>query len=198
MKISILICTIPEPYRDAFFIDRLMGVLKPQINKDVEIVLESDEMQMMVGAKRNKLINKAKGDRIIFVDDDDLISENYIKKLLEYSELDFDCVGIGVEFTKDGKNKSIYDFSYKTNINTREHDKKLSRFGQRVYGRMPNHLCLWKKDIALRCKFPDRNLGEDHEWAECQLLKGYSLHLTDEIIYYYDFRPNNTQTRIRR
>jgi glycosyltransferase involved in cell wall biosynthesis len=201
MKISILICTIPEPYRDAFYIDRLTDVLKPQYDRnrnDVEIVIESDEMQMTVGAKRNKLLNKAKGERIIFVDDDDLVSDNYVEKLLEYSKLDFDCVGIGVEFTKDGQNKSIYDYSFKKNINTRERNKNSKRFGQRVYGRMPNHLCLWKKDIALRCQFPDRNLGEDHEWAEQQLLKGYSLHLTEEIIYYYDFRSQNTQTRIRR
>ena len=198
MKISILICTITEPYRDAFFIDRLMSILEPQITKDGEIVIESDEMQMTVGAKRNKLVNRAKGERIIFVDDDDLVSENYVEKLLEYSELDFDCIGIGVEFTKDGKDKSIYDYSFKKNINTRERNKDSKRFGQRVYGRMPNHLCLWKKDVAQRVEFPDRNLGEDHEWAEQQILKGYSLHLTEEIIYFYDFRAQNTQTRIRR
>lgn len=201
MKISILICTIPEPYRDSFFIDRLMDVLIPQlygIGKQVEMLFEEDEMQKTVGKKRNLLLNKAKGERIIFVDDDDLVSENYVERLLEYSELDFDCVGIGVEFTKDGKDKSIYDYSFKKNINTRERNKDSKRFGQRVYGRTPNHLCLWKKDVALRCQFPDRNLGEDNEWAEQQILKGYSLHLTEEIIYFYDFRAQNTQTRIRR
>lgn len=198
MKISILICAIPEPYRDSFFINRLMDVLDSQIGGGVELCIELDEMQMSVGCKRNKLLNKAKGERIIFVDDDDLVTGNYVQKLLEYSKLDFDCIGIGVEFTKDGKNNSIYDYSYKKNINTRQSNKKLPNFGKRVYGRMPNHLCLWKKEAALRCKFPDRNLGEDHEWAECQLLKGYSLHLTEEIIYHYDFRTNNTQTRIRR
>ena len=118
MKISILICTITEPYRDSFFIDRLMMVLKPQITDEIELLIESDEKQMTVGKKRNKLLNMAKGERIIFVDDDDLVTDNYIEKLIEYCKLDFDCVAIGVKFTKNGQNESIYDYSYKTNINT--------------------------------------------------------------------------------
>ena len=191
MKISILICTIPEPYRDSFFIDRLLSALEPQRTNDIEILIESDEMQTTVGEKRNKLLNRAKGERIIFVDDDDLVTENYVSKLLEYAELDFDCIGIGVKFTKNGKDSAIYDFSYKKNINHRVK-------GKRVYGRMPNHLCLWKREIALRCMFPDRNLGEDHEWAEQQLLQGYTFHEEKEMIYHYDFRPDNTQTRIRK
>ena len=133
MKISILICTIPEPYRDSFFIDRLMDILDPQMTNGAEMLIESDEMQLTVGKKRNNLLNKAKGERIIFVDDDDLVTENYVEKLLEYAKLDFDCVGIGVKFTKNGKDGALYDFSYKKNINHRVK-------GQRVYGRMPNHL----------------------------------------------------------
>ena len=198
MKVSILICTIPEPYRDSFYIGRLMDILQPQITDEIELLIESDEKQMTVGQKRNKLLSMTKGERIIFVDDDDLVTDNYVEKLLEYCNLDFDCIAIGVEMTKNGQNKSIYDYSYKTNINTRERDRKSPKFGQRVYGRMPDHLCLWKTEVARRCQFPDRNLGEDHEWAEQQILKGYTLHLTDEIIYHYDFRSNNTQTRLRR
>lgn len=196
MKISILMCTLPSPYRDGIFFDRISKQINEQINeqiagRSIQFLYLGDNKSMTVGEKRNYLMTMSKGERIIFIDDDDLITDNYIDRIWEYSHMDFDCVGIGVEFTKDGKNNSKYDYGYKKNINHRVG-------GHRVYGRMPNHLCLWKREVAKRCKFPERNLGEDHQWAEGQLLKGYSFHKTDEVIYHYDFRPKNTQTRIRK
>lgn len=199
MKLSILMCTLPLPYRDSDYFTEISKQIMLQIeNRPIQFLYLGDNKSMSVGEKRNHLMDIASGERIIFVDDDDQISDNYVDKVYSYCNLDFDCVAIGVDYTKDGKDLSVYDYSYKTNINTREGDKNSPRFGQRVYGRMPNHLCLWKKEVAKRCKFPDRNLGEDHEWAEQQLLKGYSLHLTDEVIYHYDFKPKNTQTRLNR
>jgi len=199
MKLSILMCTLPTPYRDnSFFIDISEQIMRHIYNKPIEFLYLGDNKSMSVGEKRNHLMRISSGERIIFIDDDDQITDNYLSKVFSYCDLDFDCIGIGVEFTKNGKDLATYDYSYKKNINTRQSNKKLPNFGKRVYGRMPNHLCLWKREIALRCMFPDRNLGEDHEWAEQQLLQGYTLHLTEEIIYHYDFRIDNTQTRIRR
>ena len=195
MTLSILMCTLPQPFRDGNFLKSISEKITTQIRgRSVQFLYLGDNKSISVGEKRNHLLNMAKGDRICFVDDDDQITDNYVDKLLEYCELDFDCVGIGVKFTKDLETESIYDYSFKKNINTR--DPK--RGGMRIYGRMPNHLCLWRKEIAQRCVFPDMNLGEDHAWAEAQLLKGYSFHKTDEIIYHYDFRPQNTQTRNRK
>jgi hypothetical protein len=192
MKLSILICTLPQPFRDSRFISALSEDLTKQVKgRPVQILYLGDNKSMTVGEKRNNLLDIAKGERIVFVDDDDYVSDNYIDKLLEYSELDYDCIGIGVQFTKDGEYPSTYDYGYKKNINTRVE-------GLRVYGRMPNHLCLWKKEIAQRVRFPHISLGEDHQWAEKQILKGYTFHKTSEIIYFYDFRPGNTQTRIRK
>lgn len=195
MKLSILMCTLPQPFRDGDFLKDIAEKITLQVRgRSVQFLYLGDNKSMTVGEKRNHLMNIAKGQRIAFVDDDDQVTDDYVDKLLEYCELDFDCVGIGVKFTKDGLNESIYDYSFKKNINTR--DPK--RGGMRVYGRMPNHLCLWKKEIAMRCKFPDLNIGEDHLWAEDQILKGYSFFKTDPIIYHYDFRPGNTQTRDRK
>ena len=194
MNLSILMCTLPEPFRDGDFLKDISEKITLQIQgRSVQFLYLGDNKSMTVGEKRNHLMQIAKGQRIVFVDDDDQITDNYVDKLLEYCELDYDCIGIGVKFTKDGLNESVYDYSFEKNINFR--DPK--RGGIRIYGRMPNHLCLWKKEIAMRCKFPDMNIGEDHLWAEAQLLQRYSFFKTEEIIYYYDFRPENTQTRNR-
>lgn len=195
MKLSILICTLPEPFRDGNFLKDISKKMTLQVQgRSVQILYLGDNKSMTVGEKRNHLMNIAKGQRIAFVDDDDQISDDYVDRLLEYCELDFDCVGIGVKFTKDCQGESTYDYSFSKNINFRDPKRQ----GKRIYGRMPNHLCLWKKEIAMRCKFPDMNIGEDHAWAEDQILKGYSFFKTEPIIYHYDFRPGNTQTRHRK
>lgn len=194
MKLSILICTLPEPFRDGNFLKDISKKITLQVQRrSVQILYLGDNKSMTVGEKRNHLLSMAKGQRIVFVDDDDQITDDYVDKLLEYCELDYDCVGIGVKFTKDGQGESIYDYSFSKNINFRDPKQQ----GKRIYGRMPNHLCIWKRKIALRCKFPDMNLGEDHAWAEAQILKGYTFFKTDPIIYHYDYRPGNTQTRDR-
>ena len=190
MKLSILICTLPEPFRDSRYINTLVRKLVYQAaNKSVQILYLGDNKSMSVGEKRNTLLDIAKGERIIFVDDDDQVTDNYVKTLLSYCELDYDCVSIGVRMTEKDIER-IYDYTFKANINKRDN-------GRFIAGRMPNHLCLWRKSVASRVRFPDRNLGEDHLWAEQQLLKGYSFHDTKEILYHYDFDKDNTQTRIR-
>lgn len=190
MKLSILLCTLPEPFRDRKVNDLFKKLVYQAANKSVQILYLGDNKSMTVGEKRNHLMDIAKGDRIIFVDDDDRITDNYVSKLLEYCKMDYDCISIGVEMTEQGENKKIYDYTFKQNINKREN-------GIRIAGRVPNHLCLWRKDIALRVRFSDKNLGEDHEWADKQLIKGYTFHDTKEILYYYDFDKNKTQTRIK-
>ena len=193
MKLSILICTLPDPFRGVFQIQQLISNLTHQARrKPVQVAYLGDNKSMTVGTKRNLLMNIAIGERLIFVDDDDRISDNYVDKLLEYCEYKEDCISIGVECTENGKNKKTYDFSFKKNINTR------TKKGNNIAGRMPNHLCLWKREIALRVRFPDINLGEDHNWAESQILKDYSLRIMPEILYYYDFDRETTQTRMRK
>ena len=153
MKLSILICTLPEPFRDRELSCELFRKLTFQsANKPVEIIYLGDNKSFTVGQKRNRLLFLATGDRLAFVDDDDQISNNYIDKMLEYCELDYDCVTIGVEMTENTVNKKTYDYTYKKNINHRIK-------GKGIAGRMPDHLCLWKRFVAQRVEFPNRNLG---------------------------------------
>ena len=81
MKLSILICTLKG--RDEY-LNRVLQVLEPQKTDDVEILIESDERQMTIGQKRNKLLDRAIGDYICYVDDDDLVSVDYIEKILNF------------------------------------------------------------------------------------------------------------------
>ena len=185
--VSILICAVPIRTKTLF-----TNITDQAKGKDVQVLYLADNFSMSVGEKRNKLIEISGGERIIFVDDDDRVSNDYVDKVLEYSKLDYDCVAIGVEYRQNNTNLKIYDYRYKKNINTRDEQ------GRNIAGRVPNHLCLWKKDVAKRVEFPSVNLAEDHRWADEQVLLGYSIYYTKDIIYYYDFNRENSLTRMRR
>ena len=96
MKLSIVI-----PYYNAKeYTDELLKVLAPQIRDDIEVILvddgssppyESDyewlniirqENKGAAGA-RNTGMNMAKGDYIAFMDNDDMIADYYVEKLLQ-------------------------------------------------------------------------------------------------------------------
>ena len=90
-KLSILICTIIERKN---LLNRLLNILNKQKTDDVEVLVESDNKQISIGEKRNKLLNKAVGDYVAFIDDDDLVSDDYVKKVLQAIESKPDCCGM--------------------------------------------------------------------------------------------------------
>ncbi|MCK5342621.1 MAG: glycosyltransferase [Candidatus Heimdallarchaeota archaeon] len=183
MNLSILIPTIPDR-SDLFTI--LMNRLSQQARlKPVQILSIDDNWSMTTGAKRNKLLSIADGDYISFVDDDDQVAGDYVDVILKAIQSGLDCYGIGGHHSVNGAQKAVYDFDPKHGLNHhfRENGIKWMRYP-------PNHICVWKRSIALRCSFPDKSLGEDHEWASAQLLKGYSFAKIEGDLYHYDLNKS--------
>ena len=183
-KISILIPTIVERLNRY---NSLYANLNKQIgDSDVEICAYSDNKEMSIGEKRNLLMEFAKGEYIAFIDDDDEVSDDYIKLLLEAAESGCDCASLKGVITTDGANPQIFEHSlkyseWKTNTNT--------GFGDVVYERYNNHLNMIKTSIAKQFKFPDKNFSEDYDWSkllhESGLLK--TEYYIEDILYYYKY-----------
>lgn len=105
MKLSIIIpCYNAEPY-----IDELMKVLMPQVTEDVEVIVIDDgsdvpyspnypEIKVVrqknkgQSAARNKGLSVAKGEYIAFIDADDMVSPNYVQKILDKTNEGFDVL----------------------------------------------------------------------------------------------------------
>jgi glycosyltransferase involved in cell wall biosynthesis len=188
-RLSILICHLPKL---AHLLKRLMVTLQPQIDevskystgKSVEILIDEHPTES-IGTKRNKLLKAAKGKYVCFIDDDDFVSDNYIPLLFEGINQDYDCCSLTGEITEDGKNPLIFQHSirykeYKTNTP----DKPVR------YERYPNHLNAIRSSIAKQFKFPEKNHGEDTDWA-AQIFKSGLIkteHWIEDVIYMYDFR----------
>lgn len=175
MKLSILICTIPE--REAF-LNRLLNILTEQ-NGDYELLINGSNQS--IGAKRNFLLAEASGEYVAFIDDDDTVSEHYISHLMDGINKGVDCCSLTGIITDDGKNPRKF-------IHSDKYDSWFEK--DNIYYRCVNHLNCIKKSIALQIGFPEKNRGEDHDYS--MKLKKSGLIKTEHeikpVIYYYEFR----------
>jgi len=171
-KLSILICSLEER---TILLNELVDSLEKQKTDEVEIIVEIDNREITTGAKRNILLERAAGDYIAFIDDDDQVAEDYVTKILTAVKSDPDCCGMeGILFHKKKRNRFIHSIKY---------DRWFKMGG--TYLRCPNHLNPVKREIALQVRFPDITIREDKDYS----MRLRSLLLTEEYIkgtmYYY-------------
>ena len=171
-RLSILICSITER---AKLLHRLLVHLKVQMSDEVEIITEIDNREMTIGEKRNKLLLRASGDYVAFVDDDDLVSDDYISKILAAIKTKPDCCSLQGEITHHGK-VDIF-------LHSIEYNHWFEKCG--IYYRCPNHLNAIKRSIVSQVGFASKNSGEDFDFS----MKVFPLLKTEEkisgTIYYY-------------
>ena len=88
MDLSILIATVP-PRRK--YLNRLLANLQNQIVKNnlqdkIEVIIYEDDFENVIGYKKNKLYESAKGKYVVSIDDDDDVSEDYCASIIEVIE----------------------------------------------------------------------------------------------------------------
>jgi len=189
--LSILICTIPERKESYEKLkDRLNRLWARSFGKSgtprFEIISQIGDMT--VGAKRNKLISLAGGKYVCFIDDDDDVTDEYILRMIEGCQSNADCVGMVGIITFSGKNPRKFIHSIKYNRYFEENE---------VYYRPPNHLNAIKKELIADIKFPEKNNGEDTDWA-MQVMKSGRLKIeyeVNEVLYHYLFDSEKTATQ---
>lgn len=186
-RLSILICTLPERKH---FLERVMHRLKPQLTNEIEVLISDENKDVPIGKKRNDLMNKAIGEYICFIDDDDWVSEKYIEKILKATDYKPDVIGFNSIITIDQQTPRRVEIT----LNHDNWDHKMGKINGEdhpvVYYRCPNHLSPVKRKIALNINFPEISNQED---------KFYSLSLQNfcreeiyinEYMYYYDCRDD--------
>jgi hypothetical protein len=169
ITLSILICHLEDRVQE---IGRLIQILVPQVTERVEYLIETDKGEMSVGQKRNKLIQRAQGEYVAFVDDDDTVSCDYVSKILsaidKYREnhggTSPDCIGLEGEMFYENRAK----FNFK-------HSIQFAGWytGGDAFIRTPNHLNPVLRRIAVLVPFPEKFRGEDQSYSHAikRLLK---------------------------
>lgn len=172
-KLSILISTLVE--RKQCF-ERLLTLIEPQLTSDVELLVDVDNREVTLGAKRQRIIEKASGDYIVFVDDDDVIPGYYVSEILKAIEGKPDCVGINGIITTNAIDPKPFYHSIK--YDTWFEDEK-------GFYRCPNHLNPIKREIVLQVGFNDIAYGEDFDYSTRMVGNLHTETYIEKCMYYY-------------
>lgn len=182
MTLSILIATIEKRKKhfEALYEKVSRQIAGNSLSGAVEILFLLDNKEHSIGSKRNKLIDMAKGEFVVFVDDDDDVSDDYVP--LVYKAItenpDIDCIGLKGLITFNGKRPRhfIHSLQYK------EYFAK-----EKTLYRPPYHLNPVRREIANKYKFEDISYSEDVDYAMKMLRDGAlkKEYFIDKVIYYY-------------
>ncbi len=191
IDLSILVCSVHTRYKT--FLPKIQDQLYDQLaalpeadQERVEIIILTDNKQMMLGHKRNVMVEMAQGKYIVFVDDDDRIATDYIAQLLKGTESDADSIVFQAEVSLNGEPPKICHYSK---------DVKRDYNHKDGYYRIPNHICCVKRDVSLKSSFPNILYGEDAGYGKVLLPHLKTEHKIDKILYYYDYSSETTETQ---
>lgn len=183
MNWAILIATLPE--RKLFF-DNLESRIQKQIGvRNIFILSNSTGREMSIGKKRQTMLEQCKLaggiDYISFVDDDDILSFDYISEIYSAIQSGPDVVGMRGYITFDGAKRANW-------IIRTKYDWAENQDGFR-YVRYPNHLSPIKLEHALEAGFEDVSFAEDYKYSMRlkELGKLKNEVFIDKELYHYRY-----------
>lgn len=187
-RLSVLIASIKQR---AEMFERVRASLQAQVDAlldpgVVEILFLVDNQEMSIGAKRNKLLQMAKGDYTCFVDDDDRVFADYVVSILEALEDKPDCVGITSLVTFNNVKGYLSCFS----------------LGQKLEHGVSNspvcHLSPIKRSITTSVPFLDASFGEDASWSMRVIPLLKTINIIRQPIYHYRWQNAVSETSAAR
>ena len=184
---TIAVLTIPSRVQ---LLNRLLARLKPQLNDQVQVEL-FDHPTDSIGNKRQRALIECKTTYISFIDDDDLVSPQYVNHIL--SKLKYLPDGVGFRGIITSNNIKPVEFVHRAGL--RYIDKAFRSGDCYIFHRPLNHLNPVKVEIAQEIGYADANFEEDKDYA---LRLAESGLITDDIfinefLYFYQYRSKNVK-----
>lgn len=159
-------------------------IIKNKYFLEVEILVNSDNKEKTSGRKAQELIERAKGNYIAFIDDDDEVSESYIEQVLKAVESNPDCVATNGTYWIDGRFVANWYLSKDfTDVNV----------SSVLYHRRTNHISPVLREHALKAGFPDKSNAEDKAYSEALNPFLKSETTITEPIYHYKYVTSNKE-----
>lgn len=182
---------IPSIVTRSDFLRRLIDALKPQMTTQTQVIVDIDNGERSIGAKRQSLIERATTEYLCFIDDDDLVASDYVARILEALHQGPDIVGFYLRNYIDDRLDSAVTLS--------QQDRRKPLGGRDYRGvrqrrRRPNHLCPIRREIATVIGFKPWNAREDQDYAERLAERYPDLReiFIDEFLYDYWLRTNRS------
>lgn len=186
---SIGILTVPHRKTH---LDRLMDLLNRIIplnyKNSIEIIVNSDNMIKTVGEKRNEVIDQAKGKYLAFIDDDDIVSDDYFDLILPELEKDIDGVSWYGLYYVNNTPAMVFNHANKNAGNFKKNGKQY---------RPLNHLNPIKTSIVKQIRFPEKSFREDSDFSDRLLASGLIKTESDinKVLYHYLWSEKETLTQ---
>lgn len=195
IDLSILICSVHTRYQTfgpkiAEQVWTQYAALPKDYQDRIEILMLTDNKKMMLGQKRNVMVDMAQGKYVQFIDDDDRIEPDMFRSVLDAIEIDpADVITFLVSVILNGGEPKICEYSlhFKEDRNT-----------EQGYERIPNHICAVRRELATRVSFPNRAYGEDNGYSKLLRPLLASEHHIHRVLYHYDWSEETTEAQEHR
>ena len=189
IKLSILVPTVPSRVDNYF--PRIINQLNNQVGerKDIEIIGLFDNKRKTTGSKRQDLLNIARGEYIVFVDDDDRVSDDYVSSIMEAIEINpgVDCIVYHASIRINGGAPRLCKFSIQY---------EYQNLPNGIMLRKPSHVMVWRSEIAKRHSFADMVHGEDVNWVNRAIKDVKTEYSIDRVLYHYDANYSTTSETV--
>ena len=181
--LTIAVLSIPSRLRDQ--LPLLFGKLNEQAEgKPVEIIALLDNRKSTIGRKRNAATSIARGDYVVFVDDDDDVAEDYVDSLLDAIDRgdQADCIVFDAWVTWNGNAGKLCRYG----IEYEDEDRA------DAYYRQPNHICCFRTEVARRVPYEDVSWHEDFHWAKAIRPHLHKQVRVERVLYHYRCDPQTS------
>ena len=185
-KLSILTPTIADRYEN---LDWLNGKVEQQTSNNkipdgvVEHLWFGDNCARTIGAKRQALVDIARGEYIAFVDDDDDIHDDYVTSLLAAIKTGADVITFRQTAVYNGLKSEVV-------FGVNNQDEPFNPGG--ITLRAPWHVCAWKREKVDGCLFGESNYGEDRVWCLQARQRIRTAHHIDRVLHTYRHDASTT------
>lgn len=152
------------------------------LDSKIEIIFIKDDKQMSIGNKRQEMYSFCKAKYAVQIDDDDWVSDDYVLKVVNACDENYDCIGYKESVTIDGVDKGDSLFS----IGFPDWIEKYNVKGC-VRVRTPFFKTPIKTELCLKIGVKDMRWGEDHDFAKRILPHLKTQTFIDEVMYKYGF-----------
>jgi len=178
--LSILICSIPERKESLHQLLYYLAEQQGENKSKIEIIVDNDPT-LLVGTKRRYLLEQAKGQFVVFIDDDDKVSDDYIRKIVRCIETnpEVDCIAISGLIKFNGAESKRWHIS-------KEYGHWYEKDG--VYYRTPNHISPVRRELSLQASFEDISIGEDFKYSMALLPLLKKEAKINGLLYFYDYK----------
>jgi len=164
-------------------------VIDNNLTEKVEVIYEQDNKEISIGAKREKLHQRAKGNFTVTIDDDDSVVDNFINTLVDLIDVfpDCDCIGYIEEVTGN----EVTQYSHISNIHKGWGDHVTVEDERYRYVRTPYFKNPILTKYLLEIGVQDMRYAEDKDFSDRLKASGLIKNevFLPRVMYHYRYKP---------